>query len=139
MTHNVILAVHFWGLFMGGAAGIGMLILGAKLAAAPVEHRASMGTVAGPLKTAGKIGMGLLILTGVLLATIGDVWSAGPALFWIKLVFVVLLLAGIIAADKAGAKAMAGDVEAAAKARMFGLINLVSAALVLLTASFAFQ
>lgn len=124
---------------MGGAAGIGMLILGAKMGAAPVEHRASMAGVAGPLKMSGKIGMGLLILTGVMLSFFGNVWSEGPGLFWVKLVFVVLLLAGIIAADKAGAKAMTGDAEAAGRARMFGMINLVSAALVLLAASFAFH
>lgn len=139
MTHDLILALHFFGLFMGGAPGIGMIVLGAAMAEAPPEQKPGLARAAEGLKLMGKIGMGILIVTGVILATMAGVWTAGNVWFWIKLLAVVALIAGIVMADKAGTAAMAGDTEAPARAAKFGRVNVVSLAVVLLTASFAFH
>ena len=138
MGHDSLLALHFFGLFMGGAAGLGLPVIGATLAATPVEHRAPLARVAGILKRIGQAGMALLIVTGVVLSGMGDVWSEGLLLFWIKLLAVAVMVAGMVRADRLGPRAMSGDAAAAGAVRTIGLVNLVALAVVVVAASFAF-
>ena len=139
MAFDLILALHFAGLFMGGAPAISLLILGGVMGQAPQEHRASIAKAVGPIKTVGKVGMGILLITGILMATVGGVWGEASAWFWIKLLAVVVLISGIVLADKTGVQAMAGDAAAAEKVSKIGKINLVSVFIVILAAVLAFH
>lgn len=139
LIHDLLLAVHFFGLFMGGASGLGLPILGKAMAAAPVEHRATLGAIAPRLKAMGKMGLALLVLTGVILAFLGGVWTSGPVWFWIKLLAVAALIFGIVNADKAGIKAASGDATAAARAAMFGKFNIAALGVIVTTAALAFH
>lgn len=136
---DLLLAIHFAGLAMGGAAGMGLPVVGFAAEKAPPEHRPSIGAAVKPLQMIGKAGMGLLILTGAIMATAGGVWGEAPVWYWIKLVLVVCLIGGIITADKAGAKARAGDAAAGAKVKMVSKINLTILAAILLCAALAFN
>lgn len=139
VLHDVLLAIHFLGLFMGGAAGIGLPVIGATAAGAPAEHRATLGQVAGRVKRIAQMGIAALIVTGLIMATMGGVWSDGSVWFWIKLLGVASLVTGVIIGDKVGPKAMQGDPEAAATAKKVGMANLVSLAVIVFAASFAFH
>ena len=61
MAYDLLLALHFLGLFMGGAAGLGLPVLGAAIQATQVDHRPSVGKAARPLRLIGQSGVGLLI------------------------------------------------------------------------------
>ncbi len=139
MGHDLLLAVHFLGLFMGGAAGIGLPVIGAVTEAAAEAHRPSIGRAVRPLQLSGHIGLGLLIVTGVVLAGMAGSWSGASAWFWVKLAGVAVLVAGVVLAGRAGAKAMAGDVAAAAQARLFGMLNLVAVVVIVVAATLEFH
>lgn len=136
---DLILALHFLGLFMGGAPGLGMLVIGAVIAGAPVEHRSSIGRAVVPLRMIGYSGIALLVVTGVILAVANGVFANGPVWFWIKLLAVVVLIFGIYIGGKAGARAMAGDQAAAGQARTIGKLNVLVIVIIVLSATLAFH
>lgn len=137
--YEIVLALHFLGLFMGGAPAIGLIVIGAISEAAPPEHRPTLARAVKPLKIFGKTGIGILLITGVYMATVNGIWSAGSLWFWIKIVAVAAVIAGIVTADRLGAQAMAGDAEAGRKVQTVALVNIGAIVVVLLAASFAFN
>ena len=137
--YEVVLTLHFLGLFMGGAPSIGLIVIGAITEAAPAEHRPTLARTVRPLKIFGKIGIGLLLVTGIYMATVSGTWSSGSLWFWIKLVAVAAVIAVIVTADRLGALAMAGDAEAGRKVQTVALVNIGAIVVVLLAASFAFR
>lgn len=139
MGHDLLLFVHFFALAMGGAAAFGLPVTGAMHGAAPDEHKPSVARIVKPLKMIGHTAIALLVVTGVILATMGAAWSTGGVWFWVKLIFVAVLITGIVMGGKAGKAAMTGDAAAADKAKMIGMANIVSLAIILLTASLAFH
>lgn len=139
LANDLAMSAHILGLFMGGASAFGLPVIGALTAKAEPEHKPILGQAVKPLKMIGHIGLGILFLTGVLLATAGGVWSSGPFVFWLKLVAVGVLTAGIVVAGKTGARAMAGDAEAAAKMPKLSMFNIGTSVLVVLFAVLAFN
>ncbi|MDA5095075.1 hypothetical protein O2N63_13380 [Aliiroseovarius sp. KMU-50] len=139
LANDLALTVHILGLFMGGASAFGLPVIGALAAKAELEHKPVLGRAVKPLKMIGHIGLGLILVTGILMATAGGVWSSGPFIFWIKLVAVGALIAGIVVAGKTGALAMAGDAEAAAKMPKLSMFNIGMGVLVVLFAVLAFN
>ena len=138
LANDLAMTVHIVGLFMGGASAFGLPVIGALAGKAELEHKPVLGQAVKPLKTIGHIGLGLILLSGLLMATAGGVWSAGTFVFWLKMILVVALIAGIVIAGKTGAKAMSGDAEAAAKMPMLSMINIGLAVLIVLFAIMAF-
>ncbi len=137
--HDILLTAHFVGLFMGGTTGIGLPIVAKVAATVPVEQKGPFITAIGKMKTVGKIGLVMLIVTGVILAFFGDVWTDAPLWFWLKLVAVAGLIGGIIKADKTGPKAVSGDAEAGALLGKVVHYNHTMLLLIVLFASFAFH
>lgn len=137
--YDLILTLHFLGLWMGGASGIGLLVIGATAASAPVEHRPSIGRAVMPLRMAGMTGVALLVITGFIQAAVVGAWSNGSVWFWIKLLGVAVLIFGIVMGSRAGKKAMTGDAAAAAQARTIGMLNVVVLVLIVLSATIAFN
>ncbi|MGI9395062.1 MAG: hypothetical protein ACR2OY_10495 [Boseongicola sp.] len=139
LTTDLILALHFLGLFMGGAAGLGLPVIGAIMPTAPVEHRPSIGKVARPLRLIGQSGVGLLILTGLILVVTSRPIGSMPPLFWLKMLLVTGLVGSIYLATRAGARAMAGDTAAAGHARLLGKINIALVVAIVVNATLIFN
>ena len=139
ISDDLLLAAHFLGLFMGGAAGLGLPVLGAVTGAAPIEHRPSIGKAAKPLRIIGQSGVGLLIVTGVIIASKDGYWSLAPLFFWLKMILVLALVAGVIMATRAGSRAMAGDAEAAGQARFIGMVNIALVIAIVIVATLVFH
>lgn len=139
MTYDLLLALHFLGLFMGGAAALGLPVLGAALQAAPGEHRPSIGRAAKPLRLIGQSGVGLLIVTGVILVTMGGSIATASLLFWLKMVLVTALVASIVMATRAGTRAMAGDAAASSQVRLLGKVNIALVVAIVVTAALVFH
>lgn len=139
LANNLALTAHFVGLFMGGASAFGLPVIGALVGKAAPEHKPVLGQAVKPLKMIGHIGLGLLLISGILMATAGGLWGAGLVAFWLKLVLVVALVAGIVVGGKTGARAMTGDAAAAAKMPVISMINLGLVVLIILSAVVAFN
>jgi hypothetical protein len=139
LANDLALTVHLVGLFMGGASAFGLPVIGALAGKAGPEHKPVLGQAVGPIKRIGHIGLGLLLISGVIMATAGGLWSSGLFVFWLKMAFVVALIAGIVIAGKTGARAMTGDKEAAARMPMLSMINIGLAVLIVLFAVLAFN
>lgn len=139
MLLGLLKVLHYAGLFMGGGSAFGAMILGLTAPSAPVEHRPTLGAMARRFKTLSHVALGLLLLTGIVMASLTGAWSSGGVWFWIKLLAVAVLIVGIVLAGKAGARALAGDAEAAARARSFGMLNHASLLVVLIAAVAAFH
>ncbi len=139
MTYDLLLALHFLGLFMGGAGGLGLPVLGATIQAAPVEHRPSIGKAVRPLRLIGQSGVGLLIVTGPILLVMGGANADSTMLFSLKLALVAALVVSIAFATRAGIRAMTGDMEAAAKAGQLGKLNIALVVAIVVTAALVFH
>lgn len=139
LGHDLLLWLHFTGLFLGGASAFGLPALGAVIDKADGPEKPVLARVVKPLKMIGHVGLALLLLTGVILATTVGAWGEGPAWFYVKLVAVVALVAGIVVAGKTSARAMTGDAAAGAKMPMISAVNTLLGLFVLLAATFAFH
>lgn len=139
MANDLLIALHFLGLFMGGAAGIGLPVIGAIMQVTPVEHRPSVGRAARPLRLIGQSGVGLLILTGLVLVASNGSFGSLPFLFWIKMLLVVGLVVSIYQATKAGARAMTGDAGASCQARLLGKLNIALVIAIVVVAALVFH
>lgn len=135
---GLLKVAHFFGLFMGGGSALGMAVIGLTAPSAPAEHRPTIGAMAKRFKMVSHIALGLLLVTGILLATIEGVWGAASVWFWIKLLAVAVLIAGIVLAGREGPKALQGDAEAGARAERFGKMNMVALVVILCGAVLAF-
>jgi hypothetical protein len=109
----VLFCGHLMGLALGGAAGFGNAVVGQRLRAAGPDARTHLFDVAHGLAKLGKIGMGLLIVTGLLLIWLqfGGV-GAFSWVFWLKMALLVALIADIIVMGRLEARAEGGDPSA---------------------------
>ncbi len=130
--------LHFVGLAAGGAASMGIPVIGAAMDRATPEQIPLLGDLAMRLSKVGRIGIGLLVLSGVVM-----IWGEGSLAFynnwfWFKLVLVAVLIAAIVFASRNGRKALAGDARARALAPRLGALNLALLLLILLAAVLSF-
>lgn len=139
MAYDLLLALHFLGLFMGGAAALGLPVLGATIQATKVDHRPSVGKAARPLRLIGQSGVELLIVTGLILVFTDGSANSLPLLFWIKILFVAALVVSIYLATQAGARAATGDADASRQARLLGKVNIALVVAIVVTAALVFH
>jgi hypothetical protein len=116
---TLLLWLHFVALGLGGSALFGGLVIAATIPKTPLEARPPLAQVRGRLVLFGRVGLGLLILTGVLM--VRDVGTGQIFWFAIKMLLVLALTASVIYTVPLGRKAQAGD--AAAIARMGQLLR----------------
>ena len=135
---SLIKVLHFFGIFLGGGSAFGAAVIGMTGPKAPVEHHETLRSMALMFKRISHAALGLLILTGFILAVSTGAFSTGGVWFWIKLAVLLVLIYGIIQAGKFGAKALNGEPEAGETAEKFGKMNMVALLIILVAAVFAF-
>jgi hypothetical protein len=136
----VLLCGHLMGLALGGAAGFGNAVVGQRLLAAGPDVRGHLFDVAHGLSKLGKIGMGLLIVTGLLLIWLqfGGVGSVSWV-FWLKMVLLVALIADIVVMGRLEARAEGGDHGAMKYMPALGALSTLLLIGIVLCAVVAFQ
>lgn len=136
---SILFGIHLVSLGLGGAAAFGLPVVGSKLPSATAESRPLLFSIMHGLSRIGRVGLGLLIITGPLMVWLKFGGFGGFSFwFWVKMVLVVILLAVVIYAGINGKKAENGDREAAGRAPMLGMAALVTFVLVIGSAVAAF-
>jgi hypothetical protein len=136
LLNSLLLWLHFLSLGLGGAAVFGGLILAAAIPKTPPEARPPLAAVRGRLVILGRVGLGLLILTGALM--VGEHGTGLILWFVVKMLLVVALTASVLYAIPLGRKAQAGDAAAIARMGQIVRLNLGLYVTIILTAVFAF-
>lgn len=137
---NILLMLHFLGLAMGMGTGLALSRVSPKLAEAEGTTRSTLFSIATALGKNGHIGLGLLLVTGILMVVLKyQGISSFGTWFWIKMVFVVILSASVGMGSAAYRKAAAGEDGALQRTKMFGAINGVSSLAIIVSAVMAFN
>jgi putative membrane protein len=138
ILYKLIVVAHILGLVLGMGSGMALSRMGPFYGQAG-EAKGVLFSFGRLLGKNGHIGLGLLWVTGILLIIMKwDITSMSPW-FWAKMVFVVILSAGIGMGSAAYKKFVAGDVAASGRAALFGKINAVAGVAIILCAVFAFK
>lgn len=135
----VLIFIHIVAFVAGGANSVVMPIVGARMATATPEVRASFMSFAGTLAKVGKYAFITLLVTGVLVLWLKWDWVVPNVWFWIKMAGIVAMIVFIGLNDMNAKKARAGDMAAAANSKRFGQLTALSFATVLFSAVFAFN
>ena len=128
--------IHLAALVAGGANSVVMPIIGSKMATATPEVRASLMGVAMSLAKVGKVAMGTLLVTGVLVLWLKWNFVVPNAWFWVKMAGIVLMIVFISLNERAQ---KAGGPDAPRRSKMFGQLTALAFALVIFSAVFAFN
>lgn len=128
--------VHVVAFVAGGANSVVMPIIGAKMATASPELRGNLMDVALKLAKVGKVAMGTLLVTGVLVLWLKWNWVVPNLWFWVKMAGIVAMIVFITLNERTQ---KAGGPDAPRRSRMFGQLTALSFALVILAAVFAFN
>lgn len=139
IVNNLLFWLHFAGLALGGVATFGLPVVGRQMPTATVETRPVLFKVTRGLTTIGRAGLGVLLVTGLLLFWLK--WNgSAPSMAWFgaKMALVLLLILVIIAGLTLK-RAEAGDRAAGRRMPMLGAIGVVLLLGVLLCAVFAFN
>lgn len=139
LLNTFVYWLHFMGLTLGGVAAFGIPLTAARIPGADPAARPALAQLIEIFSKVGSSGMGLLILTGVIMVftKIGGFGGQSPW-FYAKLAFLVVLIGVIIVGKKLGARAMKGDAAAAAQARNMSKVGILLQAAVILSAVKAF-
>jgi hypothetical protein len=86
--HEVVLFLHFFGLMLGAAGGLGGGILMRKAAGLPPEQAQAIRAQGPMLANVSAIGLALLWITGIIMFF--EFGGYVPATFWIKFALVVI-------------------------------------------------
>lgn len=130
---------HMMSLVLGGVASFGIPLLAARLGGADPAARPVLGAAMEQFSKLGSAAIGTLILTGAIMVfTKFGGPGAMNAAFWAKIALVVVLVGVIIVNKRLGAKARAGDRQAAAQAATMAKVAIGILAAVVLAASVAF-
>jgi hypothetical protein len=136
---SLLFWLHLMGLALGGASAFGNPVVGSRLVASAPEGRIALFPIAHGLSRLGKIGMSLLIITGLLM-----VWLrfGGPSglspWFWLKMALLVLLLVDIIYISRLEKRAEAGDDQVLRSIPKFGALGVVLLLGIVLSAVLSF-
>lgn len=128
--------VHIVAFVAGGANSVVMPIIGAKMATATPEVRGNLMDVAMRLAKVGKVAMGTLLVTGVLVLWLKWNWVVPNLWFWVKMAAIVAMIVFIVLNERTQ---KAGGPDAPRKSKMFGQLTALSFALVIFAAVFAFN
>ena len=138
--NSVLFWIHLVALAMGGAATFGIPVAGSKMPTATAETRPLLFAIVEGLSRVGRIGFGLLIVTGPLLVWLKYGGTAGFTFwFWVKMVLVVILFGIVIFAGINGKRAQGGDMAAAKRSPQIGMAGMITFLLVVAAAVLAFD
>lgn len=135
----VLIWIHFMALALGGAATFGIPVVGGKMAGASPESRSLLLSIMKGLSSLGRAGIGALIVTGPLIVWLKYGDAGFNVWFWVKMVLVVALLAGVIYAGINLKRSMSGDQAAGRRGPQLGMINTVLFLATVATAILAFN
>ena len=135
-----LLFLHFMGLALGFAGGIGLAQVGPRLVAAAPKDRAFYAPLARSLSLIASVGFGLLLVTGPLMVWLKFGGVGGLShWFWAKMLFVASAVIAFGLQKMAAVRFRKGN-EAAAKGMIvFGRLTGVSAVLAVLFAVMTFN
>ncbi len=136
--YEFVLFLHFAAIGVGGAANFGIPAVGAAARRMEPGQMPMVAPIVRNLIILGHGALGVLIVTGAILAALSGAFTTGGGWFWAKLAFVVLLIAGIAVSARNGRRAMSGDAEAAARAPKLGMLNNLAFLLIVFAAVAAF-
>jgi uncharacterized membrane protein len=140
VINNLLLWVHLIGLGFGGAAAFGMPVVGRQLTGATPQARPVLFAVVHGLSRLGQVGLGLLIVTGLLMIWLKFGGTSGFSWwFSLKMGLVVLLIVGVVLAVRLARRIESGDAAAAALIPRVGAANAVLLLAIVLCAAFAFN
>jgi hypothetical protein len=126
---DVLLAVHFFGLMLGAAGGMGGGMVAGFASSLPADKAAAVKEVGPMLTGVSMIGLIVMVASGVALLLIkyGEAIPLLPLVFWFKLVFVATLAisAGLMLATYGQIKR--GNAAAESRLRILGPISGISA------------
>ena len=140
IVNAVIIALHLLGLVITMGSSMALSLVMPRIATAGEGERDGLFGIGSGLMRNANIGLGLLWVTGILAVVLiyGGVGGLG-LWFWIKIALVVVLSASIGMGSAAFRRFKAGDRASGARLAMIGNINLITGALIILTAVFAFR
>lgn len=141
---DIVIDLLFWlhivALALGGAAAFGLPVVGSKMPTATPETRPTLFKIMHGLSTVGRAGIGMLIVTGPLIIWLKYGGFGGVNVwFWIKMVLVLGLLVGVIAAGILLKRSEAGDRAAAQLGPRIGMANTLMFLGIMFSAVFAFE
>jgi hypothetical protein len=138
--NDFILFLHFFGLMLGAAGGLGGSIVARRALALPAEQAQTLRGMGPIMANVAHVGVVVLWVTGLIL-----VWSKWdgiaslPNLFWVKFVFVLTLTAASLAVHLTYAEIRKGNRAVASRLPILGPAAGVSALLAVLFAAYAFN
>jgi uncharacterized membrane protein len=137
---GLLFVIHIAAFIAGGANSVIMPIIGPKIAAATPEVRAQLFDIVDRLAKVGKVAMGTLLVTGLLVLWLKWNWVPPNAVwFWIKMAAIIAMIFCIVQNERNSKRARAGDREAAKRSQMFGQLTVAAFLVVILSAVFAFN
>ena len=135
----LLFVVHIVAFVAGGSNSVVMPVIGARMATATPETRATLVGMVETLARIGKYAMATLLVTGVLVLWLKWNWVIPSPWFWAKMGFIVLMIVFISINEMNFKKAKTGDQAAAKRSAMFGQLTALSFLGVILSAVFAFN
>ena len=135
----LLFVVHILAFVAGGANSVVMPIIGSRMATATPETRQTLVGIAAALGSVGKVAMGTLLVTGVLVLWLKWNFVIPNNWFWAKMGFIVLMIVFISLNEATTKRAQPGDQEAAKRSRMLGQLTGLAFLGVVLSAVFAFN
>lgn len=140
IVNNLLLWIHLVALAVGGAASFGIPVIGARMPGAPAEARPVLQSAIKGISTISRAALVVLLITGPLLVWLKfDGVSGFDVWFWIKMVLVAALLAGVIYSGILFSRAVKGDMAAAKRQPMVGMVSMIVLIGIILSAVLAFN
>ena len=139
ITFDILFWIHMVSLGLGGAAAFGIPIVGSRIGPAAPEVRPTLFHIAEMLSNVGRVAIVLLLITGPWMLWLKFNWTPPSNWFWAKMGFLVLMLIFVVWGGINAKQAMSGNVQAAKRAPMIGILAALSFICVMGAAAFAFQ
>lgn len=137
--HDILLILHLLGLGAGASSVVAGPLLRRQIGAAPNDAPA-LAKLQPIFSRVGQIGLAILLVTGLwMLSTIYGGGAGLPWTFWVKLVFVGALTAGVVTLEVVGRQARAGSTWARARLPLIGAIMTLFLLLVIIFAVLTFH
>ena len=132
----ILFFIHIVAFIAGGANSVVMPIIGARMATASPELRGELMGIALNLAKVGKVAMGTLLVTGLLVLWLKWNFVIPNAWFWVKMAGIVAMIVFISLNERAQ---KAGGPDAPRLGKMYGQLTALSFAVVIFSAIFAFN
>lgn len=139
LLNDLAIWLHLMALALGGVASFGIPLTAARIPGSEPSARPALAQVIQVFSKVGSAAIGTLILTGLILVySKYDGFAGHSPWFYAKLVLVAALI-GVIAVNKRlGARAMAGDQQAAGMSRKMSVGGIALLASIVASAVVAF-